>query len=446
MCLRSLDKNMSNLVNTTNQPAKISLFTATSIVVANMIGTGVFTSLGFQAEQIRSPFALILLWLVGGVFALCGALSYGELAAAMPRSGGEFNYLSRIYHPAVGLVAGWTSITVGFAAPIALAAMAFGKYFVAGMPGTSAEIASCAVVILVSLAHLRNLQTGSMFQNAFTTIKVLLILTILIAGFLVANPQPLNFTPVPSDLGVIVSAPFSVSLIYVMYAYSGWNASTYIAGEIRDPERNLPRSLFIGTLIVLILYVGLNAVFLYTTPIPELAGKLEVGAIAAKHIFGEAGGRLFSGLICVSLISCISAMTWAGPRVLQVMGEDFVLLKFLSAKTPSGIPVTAILLQLIVVLVLILTSTFQKVLIYTIFTLNLCTFLVVLGVIYLRFKSPELPRPYRTWGYPVTPIIFLVICFATMVFNLKENPVESIAGLATLLAGLVIYFVSPKRE
>jgi basic amino acid/polyamine antiporter, APA family len=424
---------------------KVSLMTATSIVVANMIGTGVFTSLGFQVIDIRSGFALLFLWLIGGVFALCGALCYGELAAALPRSGGEFHFLSRIFHPALGFLAGWTSITVGFAAPIALAAMAFGKYFATVFPGVSPLLASSAITTLVALVHLRNLALGSAFQNVFTVLKVALILVFIVAGLAVGRAAGLSFRPSSSDLHVVMSPPFGVSLIYVMYAYSGWNASTYILGELRAPRRTGPLSLLVGTVIVAALYLGLNGVFLHTTPLDQLAGKVEVGSVAATHIFGAAGGKVMSMLISVALISCLSAMTWTGPRISQVMGEDFGLLRWLSARSAAGIPVRAVLTQWLVVNVLLLTSTFEAVLLYTQFTLNLCTLFTVLGVFVLRWRAPDLPRPYRAWGYPFTPLLFLLISLAATGYTLVLKPRESLAGLATLLAGLVIYAISSKN-
>jgi APA family basic amino acid/polyamine antiporter len=426
---------------------KISLLTATCLVVANMVGTGVFTSLGLQAVHLRSPFLLIGLWVLGGIFALCGALCYGELASALHRSGGEYHFLSKIYHPGVGFVAGWISGVVGFAAPLALAAMAFGKYVQAAIPAAPPLACSIAIVALTALAHLFYLRFGALFQNTFTLLKLVLILVFLAAGFLVVPQQ--TFSLIPASMGELapaLSAPFAVSLIYVMYAYSGWNASVYIAQEIDSPEKNLPKSLFLGTLLVTLLYVTLNWVFLRTTPLEEIAGQIDVGAISAAHVFGPIGGRLVSGLIALSLVSCISAMTWAGPRVWQVMGEDYQLLKFLAQKSRSGVPATASLFQFLLVLVLLVSSTFESVLVYAQFTLGLCAFLTVLGVLVLRRKNPSLRRPYRTWGYPFTPLAFLFIGAATMIYMIRVKPMESLAGLATMVLGLFLYLASPRAK
>ncbi len=420
----------------------ITLLTATSLVVANMVGTGVFTSLGFQVGGLPSGFAILVLWLIGGVCAFCGSLAYAELAAALPRSGGEYHFLSKIYHPAVGFLAGWISASVGFAAPVALAAMAFGRYFESIFPGTGALIPSLGIVALVTAVHLRGGGFGSLFQNVATSLKVLLILALIAAGLFAGGSQPVRFLPTAGDGQLITSASFAVSLVYVMYAYSGWNASTYIVSEMRNPARDIPRSVALGTAFVIALYLGLNAIFLLAAPMSELAGKLEVGHVAAAHIFGDAGGRVMAGLICAGLVSSLSAMTWVGPRVAMAMGEDCRPLRFLARKSSGQIPVVAILFQSAIVAALLLTSTFDAVLTYIQFSLTACAFLTVLGVFVLRVRDPELPRPYRTWGYPVTPVIFLAVSAWMMWHLLFSHPKESLFGLATMLLGLLIYFAS----
>ncbi len=423
----------------------ISLLTATCLVVANMVGTGVFTSLGFQVGGLPSGFAILWLWLVGGLCAFCGALAYGELAAAIPRSGGEYHYLSAIYHPAVGFLAGWISATVGFAAPVALASMAFGRYFSAVVPGAPPVLASLAIVGIVTAIHFRGGSLGSIFQNTATALKVGLILALIAAGLQFEPSQPVHFLPQPGDTRLLLSAPFAVSLVYVMYAYSGWNASTYIVGEVRDPARNVPRSVALGTALVIGLYLLLNGVFLRVAPMAELEGKIEVGHVVAAHLFGTLGGRMMAALICAGLISSISAMTWVGPRVTMAMGEDWRALRWLAAKSPSGIPTTALLVQSLIVGALILSSKFETVLTYTQFSLTICSFMAVLGVFVLRYRQPDLPRPYKMWGYPVTPLVFLGVSAWMLCHILKSNPVESIAGLGTLLLGLLVYFFSPTR-
>src|SRR6266536_6546917 len=405
----------------------IGFVTACSIVVANIIGTGIFTSLGFQLNDIQSGFALLMLWVIGGIVALCGALCYGELAAALPRSGGEYHFLSKIYHPALGFMAGFVSATVVFSAPIALAAMAFGTYLHGVLGFGSPALLSFAVVWLVALFHFKNLQVGSAFQNFSTLIKLLLIGALIAAGLFVDPKQPIDFLPARGDTTLIFGASFAVALVYVMYSYSGWNAAVYISGEIKQPEKNVPRSLLVGTCVVILIYVLLNAIFLATTPAQELKGQLEVALIAGKHIFGANGGRAAGAVICLGLVSAISSMTWIGSRVSMSMGEDHWLLRMLGRKNPHGIPTNSIVLQLLIVNLLLLTRSFESVVQYTQFSLLLCSLFTVLGVIVLRTTRPEIHRPYRVWAYPLPPIIFAVITLWMMFYLLRWKTTESLA-------------------
>jgi basic amino acid/polyamine antiporter, APA family len=423
----------------------IGFVTASSIVIANIIGTGIFTSLGFQLADIQSGFPLLMLWIIGGITALCGALCYGELSAALPRSGGEYHFLSQIYHPALGFMAGFVSATVGFAAPIALAAMAFGKYFVGVFGVGSPILLSFVVVWVVTAFHLGNLRVGSAFQNFSTLVKLLLIGSLIAGGLFVQTKQPISFLPAPGDGITIFSAPFAVALVYVMYSYSGWNAAAYITGEIKKPEKNVPRSLLAGTCLVIVIYVLLNAIFLATTPIQELKGQLQVALIAGKHIFGTDGGRVAGAVICLGLVSAISSMTWIGPRVSMSMGEDHWLLRLLGRKNPHGIPTNAIVLQLLIVNLLLLTRSFESVVQYTQFSLLLCSLFTVVGVMVLRATRPELARPYRVWAYPLPPIIFAVITIWMMFYLLRWKTTESLAGLATAVVGVLLYFCARNR-
>ena len=423
-------------------PYKISVLTGVAIVVANMVGTGVFTSLGFQVMGIQSGFALLMLWAVGGVIALCGALCYGELAAAMPRSGGEYHYLSRIYHPALGFLSGWVSATVGFAAPTAAAALALEQYAGSVWPGLPPKLLAVSVVIGLTAVHALSSRAGSRLQVAITAVKVVVLAGFISVGLLVAAPQPLAFAPQGSaDWAQLISPAFAVSLIFVSYAYSGWNAAVYLTGEVVEPQRNLPRILLLGTALVLVLYVALNFVFLYSTSISALKGQVEVGFVAATTLFGPAGGRLMGGLIAALLVSTISSMIFAGPRIVQVMGEDLPALRFLARRSAAGVPVRAMLFQLGLTLLFVLESSFAQVVVYAGFVLNLFTFLTVLGLFVLRLRQPALPRPYRAWGYPFTPLLFLVLNGWTLWFIARDKPTETLYGLATLVAGLLVYAI-----
>jgi APA family basic amino acid/polyamine antiporter len=423
----------------------VSTLVATAIVVADMIGVGVFTSLGFQVKDIPSGFSILLLWVVGGVVALCGVFSYSELGAMFPRSSGEYNFLGRAYHPAFGFLAGWVSATVGFAAPVALAAMAFGEYAKSVVPDAPPLTLAIGMVWLVSIVQLTGVRHSSTFQLVSTILKVVLIVAFLVAGFAIGVRQPISFAPQAGDLAHVASAPFAIGLVFVMYSFSGWNAATYIIGEMRTPQQSLPRALLAGTLLVLAIYVALNAVFLYATPIDKLAGQLDVASVAGTAIFGDVGGRIVGAMICVGLISSISAMMWIGPRVMMTMGEDIPALKVFSRKSVNGAPAYAILFQLAVANLLLFTRSFEAVLDFIQFSLLFCSFFTVLGVIKLRISDPDLPRPYRAWGYPVTPLIFLLVTGFMMYYLLTERPVQSLAGAFIMICGLLIYAIFRRR-
>jgi basic amino acid/polyamine antiporter, APA family len=425
--------------------SSVSVIVATAIVVADMVGVGVFTSLGFQVKDIPSGFSILLLWVVGGLVALCGVFSYSELGAMFPRSSGEYNFLSRAFHPSFGFLAGWVSATVGFAAPVALAAMAFGEYAKSLLPDVSPLTLAVAVVWLVSLVQLSGVRQSGTFQLISTILKVVLILAFLVAGFVIGTPQPVSFAPSASDFAHITGGPFAIGLVFVMYSFSGWNAATYIIGEMRMPQQNLPRALLAGTLIVLVLYVALNAVFLYTTPIDELSGQLDVARVAGSYIFGDIGGRIVSAMICIGLVSSISAMMWIGPRVMMTMGEDIPALRLFARKSRQGAPAYAILFQLAVANLMLFTRSFEAVLDFIQFALLFCSFFTVLGVIKLRVTRPDLRRPYRAWGYPVTSVVFLLVTAFMMYHLLTERPLQSFLGILIMISGLLIYAVFRQR-
>ena len=431
--------------------AKFRFPTVIAVVIANMVGTGVFTSLGFQLLEIRSAFVLLMLWAVGGVAAFCGAMTYAELGAAMPRSGGEYNFLARIYHPAAGFVSGWVSATIGFAAPTALAAITFAAYATSILPGGSSDFLekalAAALVTGVTLIHASTRRNSGGLQVIFTILKVCVILGFCLAALTISDvPQAISFLPSAGDGVLLTSGAFAVSLIYVSYAYTGWNAATYLSSELENPQRTLPFILMTGTLVVMLLYLALNFTFLSVAPMDAMAGELEVGYIAAQSAFGDLGGRFTGLVLALLLISTVSAMTLAGPRVLQVIGEDFHALRFLAAKNSDGIPSTAIFFQSFLAVIFVLTSSFESILIFAGFTLALNSFATVLGVFVLRLRQPDLPRPYRTFAYPLTPLVYLALTGWTLIFVLLNKPQEGLFGLAIIGAGLVFYFVAAARN
>lgn len=410
---------------------------AFAVVVANIVGTGVFTTLGYQVQATTDGFALLMMWVVGGCIALAGALSYGELAASIRGSGGEYRFLGRIYHPALGATAGWVSVAVGFAAPVALAAMALGRY--AGpLVGVVPRTLALLVIVVVTGVHLLAPATGGRVQVVVTALKVLLILAFIGAGFARGPETPLSFLPSSESVGQIASGSFALSLILVSYAYSGFNAAAYLQGEVTDAERTVPRALVAGTVLVTLLYVALNWVFLRTTPIGDLAGQIEIGAIAAERIFGGAGGRLMSALIAALLVSTISAMTLAGPRVIEAMAEDLPPLRALAERSATGAPVRAVLLQGALAVAFVLTDSFEGVVTYAGFTLTLFSLLAVGGVLLLRRREPDLARPYRTWGAPWTPLFYVAFSLWTVLVVVRDRPLEALGGVVTLGVGALL--------
>lgn len=405
-----------------------------------MIGTGVFTSLGFQLLEIQSGFVILMLWAVGGVAALCGALCYAELGAALPRSGGEYNFLGRIYHPGVGFVSGWISATIGFAAPTALAAITFGTYLSSVFTALSPVPCATALVIGLTLVHMWTRRSSGGVQRWFTGLKVAFIAVFCLAVLWKAGDgQPVSFLPASGDGALLTSGAFAVALIYVSYAYTGWNAVTYLSSELRDPRRVLPAVLTTGTAAVALAYVLLNYTFLHAAPIDAMAGELEVGYVAARHVFGDRGAAVMGVALALLLVSTVSAMTMAGPRVLQVIGEDFSAFRVLARTNSHGLPSVAVATQSILALAFIWTASFESILVFAGFTLGFSTFLTVLGLFVLRITRPELPRPYRLTAYPLPALVYLAITGWTLTYILMERSHEALAGVALIGAGAAFY-------
>jgi APA family basic amino acid/polyamine antiporter len=421
---------------------KIGWLSAAAIVVANMVGTGVFTSLGLQLNDISNPWSIMLLWLIGGIVSLFGAFSYAELGTKLPRSGGEYYFLSRIYHPLIGYLSGWVSLTVGFAASVALAAMAMGAYmepFISFNP----QIIAVSSIVLISLTHSVSLKMSSHFQNTFTALKLLLMVFLIIACFVIPSDNPFP-APHRTLMLELVEPAFAVSLVYVIYAFSGWNAAAYIVEEIKAPEKNLPKALILGTLVVSVLYVLLQLAFLNQASIDQLQGKVEVGQVVADIMFGTFGGQLISFFIALFLVSSISAMIWVGPRVVRAMADDYSIWHFLAQDNRRGIPVRAVWLQASISIFMIVTSSFEQVLLYSGFVLQLFTTAAVAGVFVMRWKNGH--KGYSSPGYPWVQIVFLLISCWVLTFLLIDRPLESLLGFANLLLGAVSYFWSKQHE
>jgi amino acid transporter len=412
----------------------LGLTSATALVVANMIGAGVFTTSGFLLADLGSPWYVLAAWAAGGVQAALGAMCYGALARRIPESGGEYLFLSRTLHPAAGYVAGWLSLLVGFSAPLAAAAFAFGTYAKPWLGGIAPALAGSILLLAFAAVHAVEVRRGAQVQNGAVLLKVALIVAFVTfaacrIGLPAAHPDP----PFPV-------AAFGVSLIWISFSYSGWNAAVYVAGEVRNPDKTIPRALIFGTALVTLLYLGLNAVFVFSAPIAELAGKLEVGRIAARAIGGPVLEEAVAGLIALALVSSVSSLVMAGPRVYAQMAADGVLPRWLAAT--SAPPKAAIALQAGLALFFLWSATFDALLTWIGFTLGISTAATVAALIVLRKREG---KALAVPGYPVVPWLFLGGVAAMTAFTVMQRPLECLVGFATIAAGLVAWGIQKKK-
>lgn len=413
---------------------KVGFLGATALVVANMIGTGIFTSTGFQIADMPSRGIILLAWLVGGAIALLGALCYGALARQLPESGGEYFFLSKTVHPSVGYISGWISLLVGFSAPIAAAAYGTGVYCQDWLQGMDPKWIGTGAVLLLGILHGIGVREGVMVQNLVVFLKIVM-LTGFIGWSLMHLPAAEQIPAWNPDWGT-----FSVSLVWIYFAYSGWNAAVYIGGEVRDPDRNLPRAMIFGTIIVVVLYLLLNIVFLWSGPFESMAGREDVARVAAESIGGRQLAQWVTMIILVSLMTSISAMLMAGPRVYAKMAEDGYLPGWMKSAHPPGWG--NMILQITVALMLLWIPTFKDLLAYIGFTLGIGTALTVLGLVKLKMKiHPELKVP----GWPIVPILFLIMVLWVTLFSIWRQPLPSLYGLLTLVVGWVAWWVHRGR-
>jgi len=421
--------------------AKISALTGVSIVVANMIGAGAFTSLGFQLESLSNTGVVLSLWILGGIVALSGAFSYAEISTMIKRSGGEYTFLSQIYQPVVGYLSGWISLTVGFAAPIALSVIAFTTYLPVELKYP--KQIGIVLIFFITLIHCYNLNSSSKFQNISTFLKVFFIVIIICTGLFLPEKgaNAINFEQ--SYWTETGSLAFAVSLIYVSYSYSGWNAAAYITEEFRNPRKALPVALIGGTLLVTVLYTLLQFVFLKHVPFTELAGKLNIGTIAVEYMLGDTASKVFSAGISIILISGISAMVWVGPRVTSSIAREHNLWKYFNV-APDHIPRKALWFQFLLTGILLLTGTFEQIMIYCGVLLNVSTLLVVIGVVILRYKKTSNPDGFRSPFFPLFQILFIIVSLWMIIFAFVHSPKECLLGLLNLLTGFLTLIFSNK--
>ena len=429
-------------------PRHIGWFTAGCVLVSNVVGSGIFTTTGFMARDLGHPGLILSIWLGGALIALAGALSYSELGAAFPVAGGEYAYLRRAYGPFVGFLSGWTSFTIGFSAAIAAGAVSFAAYLFQILPlddegGIRSTAIALALLWFITGFHLAGVGAGGWLQRTLTVLKVGAILLLIAAGLMVGRGDwaHLRLTDPHPAIGI---GPYVVSLIFALYAYSGWNAAAYLAGEITDPARTIPRTMIGGTLFVALLYLLLNGFYFYALPVTELAEPpiLPVADKVARALLGIEAGRFVTVMLCLSIAGAVSAMVWAGPRVYYAMAQDG-LIPSLFASTPGmdRTPINAILLQSLWASALILSGTFERLVIYSGTVLMIFSALAVGAVPILRRREPDLPRPYRTPLYPFVPGFYLLVSAVIVGVALYERPLEGGLGIATVLAGTPLYLL-----
>ncbi len=409
-----------------------------------MIGVGVFASLGYQLDSTDTVFSILFLWCLGGLAALTGAMTYVALASVLPRSGGEYHYLSKIYGPALGYVTGILTIVVGFSAPIAASAMAFESFAsnILPLPIGPYSLWSLGCLLTVGMIHFLDVKKGGDFNFIFTALKVFLILLFILAGFFLAEHQSLSLAPQSRDLTLIMSSGFGVSFVYVTYSYTGWNAAVYMMDEVKNPKRNIPLAIMIGTALVTVIYILINFVFLLVAPISEMKGQTDVADIAGQYIFGLNGAKIVSGLIAFGLVSTISSMVVSGSRVIRRMGEDYLVLKAFNKTNENGVPHFAVILISILSLLFLLSFTFNKVIEFAGFILSFFGLFTVLGLFIMKFKNPDLKFPFGRWFFPIIPAIYLCIKVLIIVYLIVNDPNRIWHGLLTFGLAYLLYFIS----
>jgi len=405
-----------------------------------MIGTGIFTTTGLMIAMGAGGGDILLAWFIGGIVAVCGALCYGEIGANLPRSGGEYFYLSRLIHPSLGVISGWVSLVVGFAAPIAASAVAMHLYVARLVPNWPVRSMAVLTILLLSVLHSRGVRLGGRVQASLIAVQVILLLAFIVSALMSADHNAGNFLRFNPFFWS--SSAFAVVLVFVSFAYSGWNAAAYIGGEIRQPERTLPRSLLLGTGTVAVLYVLVNLSYLSVVPLARLSGVKEVAHVVGQQLWGTTGGNLVSALIALTLISPVSAMIMIGPRVLEAMSSDGFMPKSFATLNRRDVPSTAVFVQAALAALIAVTSSFGPLLIYIGFTLTIFAALTVLSLFRLR-RSPDIKR--TCIGYPVTPLIFLAFALWATVWSIRSQPVPTLAALGTLVLAYAAHAVATMR-
>ncbi len=434
---------------------------ATSIVVSNMIGTGIFTIPAYLAGDLGSPSLVIGIWVVGAVLALIGALCYSELSINFPRSGGEYVYLSEAWGPAWGFVDGWVTFFAGFSAPIAAAALAIAAYVGYFWPAVGpeqaaeplfslgfvslqlggAQLLACGVVVLFTLLNVFNVSRVAELQNVLTAGKLLVLLVFLVLGFAFGDGSWEHFAQAAERTSsTSLPAQFAISLVFIYVGYSGWNAAVYVAEEIRDPQRTLPKALLFGTVLVAAFFLALNCLYIYANPLADMAGNLAVGATAADALFGPRAAGFFAAAMAASLLATVNAMSMIGPRVYYAMAQNRAFLPAAAKVHPIWhSPWIAVLAQGTCCCALIITGTFESLMYYIGFLLNLFSALSVLALIKFRKRAGWNPVRAVSFAFPLVPALYVGVNVVIFGYFAYLRNWEAAWALATIAAGALIY-------
>ncbi|WP_267404722.1 MULTISPECIES: amino acid permease [unclassified Chryseobacterium] len=416
--------------------------TAVAIVVSNMIGTGIFTTLGFQLADITNTYSIFLLWVIGGILALFGAFCYAELGSHFKGNGGDFIYLKETYHPLLGYLVSWISLIIGFSSPVALAALAMSKYLSAFNFSFGNGFA-IGVIFLVSIFLSFSLKASSRFHNFFTFIKIAFIIVLIILGVGLSESETIgNSLNLDNSWQKEIMLPaFATSLVFVTYSYIGWNSASYIAGEIKDVQKNLPKSLIVGTVFVTVCYLLVNFIMLKHAPVNQLAGKEDVMGEAANNMLGYTFGKVVNVFIALQLIATISGYLWVGSRLTQAFAKENKLWKSLSITNQKGIPVRAIFAHAAIATLIILTGSFKEIFVYTAFILQLFASLAISTAFFIKKSDLKI---FKSNLFYIFPTVFLLFSVYILYFTFIHNPKESIIGLGIVALGIVLYLIDRK--
>jgi APA family basic amino acid/polyamine antiporter len=430
---------------------QLGLFDSTMIVVGIVVGAGIFVTTGFMAKSIPSAGLILLAWVIGGLLTLAGALTYAELGAAMPEAGGQYVYLREAYGPLVGFLFGWICILVYLSGVIAYMSLAFAEYASYFFPFLTPRMfapTAIAVITVLSIINFLGLLLGKTVQNIVTIIKIGTIVVFITTGLAIGKGTPIDFSLNPTGLSLsALVMGFGVALVTASVAYDGWNNVTFVAGEIKNPKRNLPLALVAGTGAITILYLLMNTVYLRALSIDEMAGSLTIAEDATKALYGTAATGLVSAAVLISIFGGLNGVILAAPRVYYAMARHGLFFQRVGRLHPRyRTPGFAILIQAVWASVLTMTGTVEQLITFVMFVGVAFWALTAAAVFKLRKKRPELPRPYKTWGYPVVPMIFILASLGILINTLISRPVESLAGVTLTVIGIPAYVYWKRRS